>query len=255
MRRPERDGGSGAGGGELEPRRAAGSAAPDAAPGAAPEGPRYGRYVGLLGVIAIVLITINTIVTKPNGATGIAPGARVAPFAVPLAAGSLNGEADVATHAYDGLAGKVPACALRSAQILNICQLYEQGPVVFALFVDSGSCVKVLDDLQSLAAGFPQVRFAAVAIRGDRDALRRLVRSHRFTFPVGIDKDGALAVLYKVASCPQVSFIDRGGLVQSPALLRRVSRVALRDRVSALLAASSTPAHAAVAPSGSAPAG
>ena len=32
---------------------------------------------GLLAlVILIVLITINTIVTKPNGATGIAPGQR-----------------------------------------------------------------------------------------------------------------------------------------------------------------------------------
>jgi hypothetical protein len=206
-------------------------------------------------VIALVLITINTIVTKPNGATGIPPGARVAPFAVPLATGTLNGEADVATHAYDGLAGKVPACALRSALILNICQLYEQAPVVFALFVDSGSCVKVLDDLQSVAAAFPGVRFAAVAIRGDRGALRRLVRSHRFTFPIGIDKDGALAVLYKVASCPQVSFIDRGGLVQSPALLRRISSAGLRDRVSALVAASSASAHGGSAPLENAPAG
>ena len=49
--------------------------------------------------------------------------------------------------------------------ILNVCQLYERGPVVLALFVDAGSCPAVLGDLQALAPSFPGVRFAAVAIK------------------------------------------------------------------------------------------
>ena len=224
-------------------------------PAGVTEGPHYGRYVGVLGVLALVLITINTIVTKPNGATGIPVGRLVAPFAVPLVDSALKGEADVATHANDGLAGRVPACSLRSAEILNICQLYEQGPVVFALFVGGGSCPDILGDLQSLVREFPQVRFAAVSIRGDRTGLRRLVRSRGLTFPVGIDKDGALAVLYKVASCPQVSFVDRGGLVQSPALLRRVPLATLRTRVNALLEASQARAASAATPTAERPAG
>ena len=36
---------------------------------------------------------------------------------------------------------------------------------------------------------------------------------------MGIDSDGALAALYKVASCPQVTFAYPGGEVQSGALL------------------------------------
>ena len=58
-----------------------------------------------------------------------------------------------------------------------MCQLYaERGPVVLALFVDSGSCSAVVSDLQALVPSFPGVQFAAVAIKGERAALRRLVR-------------------------------------------------------------------------------
>jgi hypothetical protein len=55
--------------------------------------------------------------------------------------------------------------------------------------------------------------------------------------PVGIDGDGAVATLYQVASCPQVSFAYPGGVVQSAALLSRPSRAVLRTRLSELVAA------------------
>ncbi len=199
---------------------------------------RYGRYVGVLALLALVLITINTALTKPNGATGIPPGHRFAPFAVPLATGGLPGDANVATQPNQGSAGGVPACQVRGSRILNICQLYEQGPVVLALFVEGGSCPAVLSDLQALTTSFPGVRFAGVDIKGSAASVRKLVRSKGLTFPVGIDRDGALAALYKIASCPQVSFAYPGGVVQSKALLRRVPLATLRTRVSELVAAS-----------------
>src|SRR5690349_11294987 len=96
---------------------------------------RYGRYVGLLALFIVVLITLNTILTKPNGSKGIEPGRAVPPFAVPLVTGNLSGDADIATHAHEGGRGDVAACQERSAEILNICQLYERGPVVLALFL------------------------------------------------------------------------------------------------------------------------
>ncbi|HWJ50615.1 MAG TPA: hypothetical protein VNR42_06310 [Solirubrobacteraceae bacterium] len=196
-----------------------------------------GRIVGAVGIAILVAITINTALTKPNGATGIPPGQRLAPFAVPLALSDLQGEANVATHRNDGSAGSTPACTVRGARILNICQLDERGPVVLALFVNSGSCAGVLGDMQRLAPSFPGVRFAAVAIKGDRGQLRRLVRSRGLTFPVGIDKDGALVVLYKIASCPQVTFAYPGGVVQSKALLARPPIATLRARIGELVAA------------------
>ena len=200
-------------------------------------GPRYGRYVRLFVVLILVLLTINTIVNKPGGLRGIEPGHELPPFAVPLATGDLQGDADVATHADDGAAGRVPACRERGSQLLNVCQLYEQGPVVLALFVDAGSCPEILSDLQALAPSFPGVRFAAVAIKGNRDQLRRLVRSRHLGFPVGIDSDGVLATLYDVVSCPQVTFAYPGGVVQSAALETRPKRTTLRARLSSLVAA------------------
>ncbi len=197
--------------------------------------PRYGGYVGLLALVILALITINTIVTKPNGVKGLAPGEAVPPFAVPLAQGNLNGDADTATHANDGGAGRVPACQERGSQILNICELYEHAPVVLALFVDGGSCPDVLDDMQALAPSFPAVRFAGVAIKGSRGKLRKLIRTRHLSLPLGIDSDGALAALYKVGTCPQLTFILPGGQAQGNALINRPSRALLRKRLGRLL--------------------
>lgn len=198
--------------------------------------PRYGRYVGLLAVVILILITINTLVTKPNGATGVAPGTKAPPFAVPLATANFSGkaDADVATRAHEGAAGNVPACQERGAGILNICELYEQAPVVLALFVDRGSCANVLSEMQALKPQFPAVRFAAVSIEGSSGDLRKMTRKRGLSFPVGIDHDGVLAALYKLASCPQVSFIARGGVVRSRALLGSFSPATLRERVAGL---------------------
>lgn len=200
--------------------------------------PRYGGYVGLLALLIIVLITINTIVTKPNGVKGLTPGEAVPPFAVPLALGNLTGDADTATHANEGAAGRVPACLERGPQILNVCQLYEGAPVVLALFVDGGSCPDVLGDMQALAPSFPGVRFAGVALKGERSRVRKLIRAHELSLPIGIDSDGALAALYKVGTCPQVTFVYPGGDAQGQALLNRPSRPLLRRRITELVTGS-----------------
>jgi hypothetical protein len=204
----------------------------------APSAPHYGRYVALLGVVILILITLNTIVTKPNGAKGIAAGGAVPPFAVPLVLGKLTGDADIALRAGEGARGDVPACQERGPEILNVCQLYERGPVVLALFLSAGSCADILGDLSTLAPSFPGVQFAAVALKGDRAQLRHLVRSKGLVLPVGLDRDGSLLTLFKVATCPQVTFAYPGGTVQSAALLTRPPLDTLRARVSELVAAS-----------------
>ncbi|HEY2282732.1 MAG TPA: hypothetical protein VGH60_04180 [Solirubrobacteraceae bacterium] len=200
--------------------------------------PRYGRYVGLLALVILVLITINTIVTKPNGARGIEPGHTIPPFAAPLALGTLTGAVNVATHANEGTAGRIPACAVREPGALNVCALYHGRPLVLALFVDESSCPDVLSQMQTLAGAFPAVSFAAIAIKSERGPLLTLIRKRGLTrVQVAFDSDGILAGLYKVASCPQVSFVLPGGVVQSPALLNTPSPQTLRARVAELVAA------------------
>ncbi len=212
--------------------------APPAAPH--PQASRYLWFAGLVALLVFVLIAAHNIAGS-SGAAGIAPGQRIPPFAVPLALGTLAGDANIATHANEGAAGRVPACAVRLAEALNVCDLYERGPLVLALFVDAGSCPAVLGELQRLAGSFAGLQVAAVAIKGDRSALRSLVRREAIGFPVGYDHDGVLADLYRVSSCPQVSFVGRGGVVAEPALLgSAVTTAALRARIARLV----TPAPA-----------
>lgn len=218
-------------------------AGPHSAGGAAPH-PQASRYVwfaGLVALLVFVLIAARNIAGS-SGAAGIPPGQRIPPFAVPLALGPLTGDANVATRANEGAAGRVPACAVQLPQAFNVCDAYAHGPLVLALFVNAGSCPEVLGELQGLARSFPGVRVAAVEIRGDRGALRSLVRRDRIGFPVGYDHDGVLADLYRVSSCPQVSFVDRGGVVAEPALLgSAVTAAALRARIARLVARAQAP--------------
>lgn len=187
---------------------------PPRRPGPPPGASRYGWFLGVAGIVLVTLVTINTFRTEGRGATGLEVGSAMAPFAAPLALTDLEGDVNVARKANQGDAGRVPACALRGPKILNACDLWRSRPVVLAFMATRGdSCIKELDALERVRRRFPDVAFAAIAIRGNRDDLRDLIRSRGWRFPVGFDRDGALANLYGVAVCPQIVFGRRGGRV------------------------------------------
>jgi hypothetical protein len=200
--------------------------------------PRYGRYVGAVAVVLLALIAINTLLTTPNGSTGLPPGAPLPPFAVPLATAALDGDANIATRPNERGAGREPACSVRGPEIVNICALYERSPVVLVLFANGDACPRTLDTLAQALPSFPGVQAAAVAVRGNRSDLRRLVGAHRWPFPVGWDRDGALVNLYRDAVCPQLTFAYPGGIAQGHALLRTPTLAALRARLSLLVSQS-----------------
>jgi hypothetical protein len=210
----------------------------DRGPSSGIAGARYSRYVVILAAILLIAFTVHVALNSHKGATSIKPGARIPPFAAPYAIGGPPGEVDIATHANDGPAGNVPACSERGPGILNICQLYERGPVVLALFFQAGSCPGILDDLQQLAPSFPQVSFAAIAVKEDASSVAHVVRAKRLTLPVGVDGEGRLGELFAMVSCPQITFVYPGGVVQSAALVSTPSQATLRARVAELLAAS-----------------
>jgi hypothetical protein len=198
---------------------------------------RVRRYLGGVAVAILLVALIAVAFSGPNRLRGPAPGTRLPPFAVPLALADLSGDANVALRPHQGAAGVRPACTVRGHAILNICQLYERGPVVLALFFDVDSCPHFLGELQGLASSFPGVGFAAVAIKGARGPLRSLIASDHLTLPVGLDRSGALVPLYHVITCAQLDFVYPGGTVQSGALLTPPPATTLRARVSALVAA------------------
>lgn len=210
-----------------ERRRAPGLTRP---PGAG----RYGWFVGVVLVLLVAYAMLTTATTHHVSSVGLRTGARLPPFAVPLALSTLDGDANVATRAGEGAAGARPACTVRGPRVLNVCQLAERGPVALAFFATRGaSCTAELDRLERVRRAYPRVQVAAVAIRGDRGAVRALVRGHRWGFPVGYDRDGALANLYGVAVCPQITLAHAGGRVATT-IIGEATDARLRRALAAL---------------------
>jgi hypothetical protein len=193
-------------------------AADDGPPPPRPSAPAGTRYLWVVGAGAVFLVLMLLVATlrqgTERGARGIPDGDVMPPFAVPLALGPLDGDANIAPKGDEGQAGRRPACTVRGDEILNGCALRDAGPVVLAFFViRDNKCVRQLDAMQRAAGQVPGVQFAAIAIRGDRGDLRDMIRRHQWTFPIGYDRDGALSNAYHVQVCPQVTFARRGGRV------------------------------------------
>jgi hypothetical protein len=195
---------------------------------------RYGWFLGVVLVLVIAYISLNTARSHGPGSEGVRVGARMPPFAAPLALGAVSGDVNVARRAGQGAAGRRPACDVRGPGIVNVCQLWERGPVVLAFLATRGAqCSGELDALDRVRDGHPGVQFAAVSIRGDRAELRALVRRHGWGFPVAYDRDGILANLYGVAVCPQLTFALPGGRVEATSV-GELDRPGLERRLAAL---------------------
>ena len=186
---------------------------------------RYTWVVGVLAVLALAYITLNTLGADKPGSRGVPNGKPLPPFAVPLATSTLVGDAQVDPK---------KACKVRGGDILNSCQLAERGPVVLAFFATrSKRCEDQVDVLDRVRRRFPDVGFAAVSVRGDRGAVRRLVQQRGWKLAVGYDQDGAVSNAYAVAICPTITFARRGGKVADTSF-SLLDEAALAKRVEAL---------------------
>jgi hypothetical protein len=59
------------------------------------------------------------------------------------------------------------------------------------------------------------VSFLSLDVRDDRGTVRDLIHRHRWRMPVGYDRDGAVAALYRVGGCPTIAYVYPGGTLQS----------------------------------------
>lgn len=212
---------------------------PPPPPAALAKTSRWGWMVGAIFLIWIAYITINTLRTDRPGSRGVPDDSPLPPFAMPLALSDLDGDSNIATRRDQGGAGERPACTVRSAKILNSCELAERGPVVLAFYASRAgkACRRQLDELERVRAGFPGVQFAAIAIRGNRKDLRSLVRKSRLRYPVGYDHDGQVANVYRVAGCPTTTLAYPGGIVMHT-YLGLLDRQRLNREVGRLVAGS-----------------
>jgi peroxiredoxin len=163
--------------------------------------------VGIIGLVIVVAVSVYLFASHGVGSTGITPGHPLLDFAAPLAATNLNGDPN--DH---------PTCsaARHDPRALNVCLLARRGPLVLSFFVTGASqCVRQVSALQTLAARFPSVQFAAVAIGASHRTTAALIRRHHWTIPVAYDDDGRVGALYGVAACPMVEMAARGGIVRT----------------------------------------
>ena len=190
--------------------------------GGAVSGHRYGWLIGVAAILALAALSIRAAGPDAPRATGLAAGERLPPFAVVLATADVvcddeedPCDANVASRAGQGEAGRRPACEVRGRTILNVCELSERGPLVLALAASRGAdCLGAWDRLKPLARRHRGLQVALVAIGGDLDALRASGRERGWSFPVGWDRDGILAGVYGVAACPYVTVARWRGEVQ-----------------------------------------
>ena len=169
---------------------------------------RYGWAVGVLAVALVIGFLLYALSSHNNsGPAGVPAGGQLHFFAAPLAASTLNGDANLN-----------PPCtvARHDPRALNVCLLTKRGPLVLAFFVtNSSQCEHQVDTMQALAGqpALRRVQFAAVAVNGSHAAVAKAVRRHGWTIPVAYDADGAVGGVYGVTACPLLELADRGGTV------------------------------------------
>lgn len=193
---------------------------------------RYAWAVGIAALMVVVaVLLLNAVPNRGKAVLGPQPRGPLPAFAAPLASGSLVGDANVCQRAPcpEG-AGKVPACEVGSAEVLNSCQL-RRGPAVLTFVVTQGTdCEPQVDRVERMRRGFPDVDFAVVLSGQERDEAVQIVRRRRWTVPVGLDRDGAVTNLYGIGVCPTTVFSDGEGKVAA-VTLRNLTEAQLRERV------------------------
>lgn len=208
---------------------------------------RYSIVVGLLFLIVVGIATIHTLSGGGEDILGLdhqPPNWPLPEFAVPAAASTLEGDANVAqddceTAALPCPSGdrRSPACAVSVAGAIRVCDLFNR-PLVISFWFNGGEgCARQQDVVDATFERYrDRVNFLSLDIRDDRGTLRDLVREHRWRMPVGYDRDGAVAALYGVGGCPTFAYVYPGGTLQS-ASIGDLTEAQLAARVEELLAA------------------
>jgi hypothetical protein len=168
-------------------------------------------------------------------------------FAVPVAASRLEGDANVAQDDCStpelpcpASAERTPACRVRGADVIRVCGLFDRPSVISFWFSMGGNCVNQQDAVNVAYERYrDRVNFLSLDVRDSRDTLRDLVRQHRWKMPVGFDRDGAVATLYRVGGCPTFAYVYPGGTLQG-ASIGELTADQLGSRVRELLSATGT---------------
>jgi len=210
---------------------------------------RYSILVGLF-FVAIVAVALIHGVPGGDGTLGLdkqPPRWALPEFAVPAAAGKLEGDANIAQD--DCSVGELPcpsgsrrspACQVHTPAAIRVCDLFDRPSVISFWFSKGGDCVDQQDVVSQVYSRYRgRVSFLSLDIRDDRETVRGLIRSRRWRMPVGYDRDGAVGGLYRVGGCPTFAYVYPGGTLES-AGIGNLDVSGLSERIERLLSASRT---------------
>jgi hypothetical protein len=191
------------------------------------------RYSIAVGLIFLALIAVATIHTLTGGGGEDTLGLDKQPprwplpeFAVPAASGHLEGDANI----YQDDCGssslpcsehppRVPACRIATAGAIRVCDLFDRPLVISFWFGTENRCERQQGVVSAVAARYRgRVNFLSLDVLDSRESVGELVREQGWQMPVGFDRDGAVAALYRIALCPTFAYAYPGGTLQSASI-------------------------------------
>jgi len=191
------------------------------------------RYSIVVGLIFLALIAVATLHTLSGGGGEDTLGLDKQPprwplpeFAVPAASGSLEGDANI----YQDDCGssslpcsehppRVPACQITTAGAIRVCDLFDRPLVISFWFGKESRCERQQGVVSTVAARYRgRVNFLSLDVLDSRESVGELVREQGWTMPVGFDRDGAVAALYRIGLCPTFAYAYPGGTLQSASI-------------------------------------
>jgi hypothetical protein len=191
------------------------------------------RYSIAVGLIFLALIAVATVHTLTGGGGEDTLGLDKQPprwplpeFAVPAASGQLEGDANI----YQDDCGssslpcseqppRVPACQIATAGAIRVCDLFDRPLVISFWFGTENRCERQQSVVSSVAERYRgRVNFLSLDVLDSRESVGELVREQGWQMPVGFDRDGAVAALYRIALCPTFAYAYPGGTLQSASI-------------------------------------
>jgi hypothetical protein len=191
------------------------------------------RYSIAVGLIFLALIAVATLHTLSGGGGEDTLGIDQQPprwplpeFAVPAASGRLEGDANI----YQDDCGssslpcsehphRVPACQITTAGAIRVCDVFDRPLVISFWFGTENGCERQQDVVSTVAARYRgRVNFLSLDVLDSRESVGELVREQSWQMPVGFDRDGAVAALFRVGGCPTFAYAYPGGTLQSASI-------------------------------------
>jgi thiol-disulfide isomerase/thioredoxin len=176
----------------------------------------YSIVVGLVFLGVVIFASINLLNNQGRAVRGLEDGRPLPRFAAPSALSGINRDANIHQDDTDGNGHhRTAACDVPGSpkDVIRVCDYFDRPLVMVAWFTRGcGHCRSQLDTVEQVRKQFPGVHFIGLDIVDSLSNARKQVLEHGWTFPMAVDRDGAVSGLYGVGVGPTTFFAYPGGI-------------------------------------------